>query len=156
MLYAPTCLKMHKFYHFSCDTTSQSILRSVPLSYVHALECFISAKQEFLSQGTSSGISALSTLYDHQRKYDTALLKQLPPGTVPSNFSLPLYAPSHDHQKSTDASGAFPPPAFASFMMQQTFRILLSYVMMMMKVQARLNVLGLSLSLIKTVRLMCV
>ncbi|KAG2152099.1 hypothetical protein BD769DRAFT_1403131 [Suillus cothurnatus] len=55
---------------------------SVPSSYVHALECFISAKQEFLSQGTSSGISALSTLYDYQRKYVTALLKQLPPGTV--------------------------------------------------------------------------
>lgn len=55
---------------------------SVPSSYVHALECFISAKQEFLSQGTSSGTSALSTLYDYQRKYVTALLKQLPPGTV--------------------------------------------------------------------------
>jgi hypothetical protein len=119
MLYAPTCLKTRKFYHFSCDTTSQSILRSVPSSYVHALECFISAKQEFLSQGTSSGISALSTLYDYQRKYVTALLKQLPPGTVPGNFSLLLYAPSHDHQKSTDASGAFPPPAFALFIGRQ-------------------------------------
>lgn len=55
---------------------------SVPSSYVHALECFISAKQEFLSQGTSSGISVLSTLYDYQRKYVTTLLKQLPAGTV--------------------------------------------------------------------------
>ncbi|OJA16379.1 hypothetical protein AZE42_09872 [Rhizopogon vesiculosus] len=55
---------------------------SIPSSYVHALDCFISAKQEFLSQGTSSGTSALSTLYDYQRKYVTALLKQLPSGTV--------------------------------------------------------------------------
>lgn len=55
---------------------------SVPSSYVHALECFISAKQEFLSQGASSGISVLSTLYDYQRKYVTTLLKQLPAGTV--------------------------------------------------------------------------
>ncbi|KAH7924035.1 hypothetical protein BV22DRAFT_1091637 [Leucogyrophana mollusca] len=55
---------------------------SVPSSYVHALECFIAAKQEFLSQGTSGTTSTLSTLYDYQRKYVSALIKQLPPGTV--------------------------------------------------------------------------
>ncbi|KAJ7499068.1 hypothetical protein FB451DRAFT_1334620 [Mycena latifolia] len=59
---------------------------SVPSSYVHSLECFISAKQEFLSQseerGSSSTTRNLSTLYDYQHKYVTALLKQLPPGTV--------------------------------------------------------------------------
>ncbi|KAH7916326.1 hypothetical protein BJ138DRAFT_1075738 [Hygrophoropsis aurantiaca] len=55
---------------------------SIPSAYVHALECFIAAKQEFLSQGTSATTSTLSTLYDYQRKYVSALIKQLPPGTV--------------------------------------------------------------------------
>ncbi|CAK5275712.1 unnamed protein product [Mycena citricolor] len=56
---------------------------SIPSSYVHSLECFISAKQEFLSQSSSTSTTHnLSTLYDYQHKYVTALLKQLPPGTV--------------------------------------------------------------------------
>ncbi|KAF8974369.1 hypothetical protein BDZ97DRAFT_1900053 [Flammula alnicola] len=55
---------------------------SIPSSYVHSLECFISAKQEFLLQGTSSASKNLSTIYDYQHKYVTALVKQLPPGTV--------------------------------------------------------------------------
>ncbi|KAF9263555.1 hypothetical protein L218DRAFT_901764 [Marasmius fiardii PR-910] len=55
---------------------------SVPSAYVHSLECFISAKQEFLSQTWSTSSNNLSTLYDYQRRYVTALLKQLPPGTV--------------------------------------------------------------------------
>ncbi|KAF5387691.1 hypothetical protein D9615_000250 [Tricholomella constricta] len=55
---------------------------SIPSSYVHSLECFISAKQEFLAQGTSAAAKNLSTLYDYQHKYVTALIKQLPPGTV--------------------------------------------------------------------------
>ncbi|KAF8165176.1 hypothetical protein B0H34DRAFT_648691 [Crassisporium funariophilum] len=55
---------------------------SIPSIYVHSLECFISAKQEYLSQGTSAASKTLSTLYDYQRKYVTALIKQLPPGTV--------------------------------------------------------------------------
>ncbi|KAG6833726.1 hypothetical protein H0H87_001158 [Tephrocybe sp. NHM501043] len=55
---------------------------SIPTSYVHSLECFISAKQEFLAQGTSAEAKDLSTLYDYQHKYVTALIKQLPPGTV--------------------------------------------------------------------------
>ncbi|KAG6855012.1 hypothetical protein C0991_005941 [Blastosporella zonata] len=54
----------------------------IPTSYVHALECFISAKQEFLAQGTSTEAKNLSTLYDYQHKYVTALIKQLPPGTI--------------------------------------------------------------------------
>jgi nucleoporin NUP82 len=79
-----------------CGATSQCIRRSIPSSYVHALDCFISAKQEFLSQGTSSGTSALSTLYDYQRKYVTALLKQLPLGTVyPAiSRSFPMHPPT--------------------------------------------------------------
>ncbi|KAJ8086450.1 hypothetical protein PM082_005273 [Marasmius tenuissimus] len=55
---------------------------TVPSAYVHSLECFISAKQEFLAQTSSTSSSNLSTLYDYQRKYVTALIKQLPPGTV--------------------------------------------------------------------------
>ncbi|KAF5370096.1 hypothetical protein D9758_001201 [Tetrapyrgos nigripes] len=56
---------------------------SVPSVYVHSLECFIAAKQEFLSQGgTSAASKNLSTLYDYQHKYISALIKQLPPGTV--------------------------------------------------------------------------
>ncbi|KIK96958.1 hypothetical protein PAXRUDRAFT_137283 [Paxillus rubicundulus Ve08.2h10] len=67
---------------------------SIPSSYIHALECFIAAKQEFLSQGTPSTIS-LSTLYDYQRKYVSALVKQLPPGTVfPAlSRSVPIHPP---------------------------------------------------------------
>ncbi|PIL37279.1 hypothetical protein GSI_00972 [Ganoderma sinense ZZ0214-1] len=58
---------------------------SIPSSYVHALECYVSAKLEFLSTSTtgkSSSSDSLTTLYDYQRKYVNALLKQLPPGTA--------------------------------------------------------------------------
>ncbi|KAF8211309.1 hypothetical protein K438DRAFT_1807092 [Mycena galopus ATCC 62051] len=73
---------------------------SIPSSYVHSLECFISAKQEFLSQtqerGSSSTTRNLSTLYDYQHKYVTALLKQLPPGTVfpASSRSVSMHPPT--------------------------------------------------------------
>ncbi|GLB33650.1 putative nuclear pore component [Lyophyllum shimeji] len=63
---------------------------SIPSSYIHSLECFISAKQEFLAQGTSAAAKNLSTLYDYQRKYVSALLKQLPPGTVFPAASRPI------------------------------------------------------------------
>ncbi|KAF9247172.1 hypothetical protein BU15DRAFT_84718 [Melanogaster broomeanus] len=68
---------------------------SIPSSYIHALECFIAAKQEFLSQGISPESSALSTLYDYQRKYVSALIKQLPQGTVfPAvSRSVPMHPP---------------------------------------------------------------
>ncbi|KAG6336349.1 hypothetical protein ID866_2744 [Astraeus odoratus] len=69
---------------------------SIPSSYIHALECFISAKQEFLAQGTVASTSALSTLYDYQRKYVSALIKQLPPGTVFPAISRPV--PMHPPQ----------------------------------------------------------
>lgn len=55
---------------------------SVPSSYIHSLECFISAKQEFLAQGDSSSSQNLATIYDYQQRYVSALLRQLPPGTV--------------------------------------------------------------------------
>ncbi|OCH90689.1 hypothetical protein OBBRIDRAFT_819148 [Obba rivulosa] len=56
---------------------------SIPSSYVHALECFVAAKQEFLSRSSSdASTSGFSAVYDYQHKYVTALMKQLPPGTV--------------------------------------------------------------------------
>ncbi|KAF8897384.1 hypothetical protein BD779DRAFT_1432160 [Infundibulicybe gibba] len=69
---------------------------SIPSSYVHSLECFISAKQEFLSQATSSANLNLSTLYDHQKKYVNALIKQLPPGTLfpAASRSVPVHPPT--------------------------------------------------------------
>lgn len=69
---------------------------SIPSSYVHSLECFISAKQEFLSQGTSEATQKMTTLYDYQRKYVSALVKQLPPGTAFPSVSarVPIHPPT--------------------------------------------------------------
>ncbi|KAG2013406.1 hypothetical protein CC2G_010323 [Coprinopsis cinerea AmutBmut pab1-1] len=61
----------------------------IPSAYVHSLECFISAKQEFLAQGEDTP-AHLSALYDYQRKYVTALTKQLPPGIVFPAASRPV------------------------------------------------------------------
>ncbi|KAI0321851.1 hypothetical protein OF83DRAFT_162519 [Amylostereum chailletii] len=55
---------------------------SIPSSHIHALECFVAAKQEYLANDPSVVAKALSTTYDYQRKYINALLKQLLPGTV--------------------------------------------------------------------------
>ncbi|KAF8558849.1 hypothetical protein OG21DRAFT_1474674 [Imleria badia] len=55
---------------------------SVPSSFVRALECFIAAKREFVSQDISAATSNLTTLYDYQHKYVSALIKQLPPDNV--------------------------------------------------------------------------
>ncbi|PPQ66758.1 hypothetical protein CVT24_008715 [Panaeolus cyanescens] len=51
---------------------------SVPPSYLQSLECFISAKQQFLAQESTATSKNLSALYDYQKKYVTGLLKQLP------------------------------------------------------------------------------
>ncbi|KZV77417.1 hypothetical protein PENSPDRAFT_672792 [Peniophora sp. CONT] len=59
---------------------------SVPSSYLHALDCYVNAKQEYLAKYSSKEVQALSVLYDYQRKYINALLKQLPAGT---NFPAP-------------------------------------------------------------------
>ncbi|TFK76066.1 hypothetical protein BDN72DRAFT_831507 [Pluteus cervinus] len=69
---------------------------SIPSAYVHSLECFIAAKQEFLTQHESEATHNLSAMYDYQRKYVTALLKQLPPGTVfPAvSRSVPMHPPT--------------------------------------------------------------
>ncbi|KAI0774406.1 hypothetical protein C8Q74DRAFT_832825 [Fomes fomentarius] len=71
---------------------------SVPSSYLHALECYVAAKQEFLSNSTSGDPSSdnLTTLYDYQHKYVNALLKQLPPGTAwpATNRVVPIHPPT--------------------------------------------------------------
>ena len=63
---------------------------------MHSLECFISAKQEFLSQGTSEATQKMTTLYDYQRKYVSSLVKQLPPGTAFPSVSrrVPIHPPT--------------------------------------------------------------
>lgn len=76
---------------------SQRKCSSLPSSYVHALECFVAAKQEFLFKSQDEGSSStLSTLYDYQHKYVNALLKQLPPGTAfPAvSRSIPMRPPN--------------------------------------------------------------
>ncbi|KAH8106097.1 nuclear pore component-domain-containing protein [Cristinia sonorae] len=65
---------------------------SIPSSYIHALECFVHAKKEFLSRSAlgESSSTSLSTLYEYQHKYVSALLKQLPPGTAFPATSRPV------------------------------------------------------------------
>ncbi|KLO19835.1 hypothetical protein SCHPADRAFT_864426 [Schizopora paradoxa] len=53
---------------------------SVPASYIHSLECYVAAKQEFLNENGIDIDEAFSSLYDLQRKYVNGLLKQFPPG----------------------------------------------------------------------------
>ncbi|KAI0375777.1 hypothetical protein BV20DRAFT_16076 [Pilatotrama ljubarskyi] len=72
---------------------------SVPSTYVHALECYVAAKQEFLSASTNGDLTpadGLTMLYAYQRKYVNALLKQLPPGTAwPATTRLvPMHPPT--------------------------------------------------------------
>ncbi|PBL02649.1 hypothetical protein ARMGADRAFT_1050264 [Armillaria gallica] len=70
---------------------------SIPSAYVHSLECFISAKLELLSRGSTSAASKnLSTIYDYQQKYVSALVKQLPAGSVfpASSRSVPMHPPT--------------------------------------------------------------
>ena len=78
---------------------SWNLFSSVPSSYLHALECYVAAKQEFLSNSTSgdpSSSDSLTTLYDYQHKYVSALLKQLPPGTAwpATNRVVPMHPPT--------------------------------------------------------------
>ncbi|RDX53954.1 hypothetical protein OH76DRAFT_1399124 [Lentinus brumalis] len=73
---------------------------SVPSSYIHALECYVAAKQEYLSHSTDDGDpsspDSLTTLYDYQHKYVSALIRQLPPGTAwPATARLvPMHPPN--------------------------------------------------------------
>jgi nucleoporin NUP82 len=69
---------------------------SVPSDYVHSLECFISAKVEYLDQSNNAADLALSTLYERQHLYIKNLVQQLPPGTVypAATRSISLHPPS--------------------------------------------------------------
>ncbi|THH13916.1 hypothetical protein EW146_g6350 [Bondarzewia mesenterica] len=69
---------------------------SIPSSYIHSLECFVAAKKEYLIQSTSPDTRSLSTTYDYQHKYVSALLKQFPPGTVfpASSRSVSVHPPN--------------------------------------------------------------
>ncbi|KAK7049644.1 hypothetical protein VNI00_005675 [Paramarasmius palmivorus] len=81
---------------------------SIPSAYVHSLECFISAKQEYLAQETSQGPSNLSALYDYHQRYIAALIKQLPPGTVfPAPSRSVLMHPPHIIKSSPARQGPF-------------------------------------------------
>lgn len=65
---------------------------SIPSSYIHALECFVSAKQEFLAHmiPPPADMETYTRAYDYQYKYIKALIKQLPPGTVYPAASRPV------------------------------------------------------------------
>ena len=84
--YVPTCLKTRGYRFAKHGYLPDFYFRSVPSSYVHSLECFISAKREYLAHDKSSSRD-LSLLYDYQHKYVSALLKQLPPGTMVPGIS---------------------------------------------------------------------
>lgn len=55
--------------------------RSVPSTYIHALQLFVEAKRDQTLQEGSSSAREFSVLYEYQHKYVTALVKQLPSGT---------------------------------------------------------------------------
>ena len=86
MQYVPICQEMREYLYILAYPNSFQCFRSIPSSYVHSLECFISAKREYLAHNASSS-KDLSMLYDVQHKYVSALLKQLPPGTVVPGLS---------------------------------------------------------------------
>lgn len=67
----------------------------VPSSYLHALECFVAAKQNFISMEESTS-SDLTPIYDYQRKYVMALLKQIPPSAAfpTSPLSVQIHPPT--------------------------------------------------------------
>lgn len=92
-LHAP---KRVSFLH-SVHSKSKVWFSSIPSAYVHSLECFISAKRELLAQGnTSTASKNLSIIYDYQQKYVSALVKQLPPGSLfpTSSSSVRMHPPS--------------------------------------------------------------
>ena len=56
--------------------------RSVPSTYIHALQLFVEAKRDQTLQEGSSSAREFSVLYEYQHKYVTALVKQLPSGSL--------------------------------------------------------------------------
>lgn len=86
---------MRKFRRCQRDYNQSFLMcqtfRSVPSPYLHALECFVAAKEEFVAEGKQGLSKSFSTLYDYQRKYVNGLTKQIPPGS--SSFSTSRSAP---------------------------------------------------------------
>ena len=117
MPYAPTCRRTRELRRCSMTHILLYLCRSIPSAYVHALECFVAAKQEFLSQSQSEGSSSrnMAHLYDFQHRYVTALLKQLPPGTVYPAISRPV--PMHPPRSSKS-----PPVRQGPFLLQPSPR----------------------------------
>jgi nucleoporin NUP82 len=81
--YVHICQRIRELFRCTWQVLkfSLSANRSIPSSYIHALECFVAAKQEFAERSPRATMSH-SVQYDYQRKYINALIKQLPPGTV--------------------------------------------------------------------------
>jgi nucleoporin NUP82 len=67
--------------------------RTLPSGSLFALDGFVAAKQHFLSATYSAEgarVSKMSVLYDQQRRYVTALLRQLPGDVTPTSLSRPV------------------------------------------------------------------
>lgn len=62
---------------------------------MRALECFVSAKEEYVAGNNGEVDESFSVLYDYQRKYVNGLLKHLPPGNAfpSSSRSVSIRAP---------------------------------------------------------------
>ena len=50
----------------------------MPSAYLQALECFVSAKEEFVAENNGTFNESFQALYDYQRKFINGLLKQIP------------------------------------------------------------------------------
>ena len=89
----------------------------MPSTYLHALECYVAAKQEYLSRSRRpdepKNTEQLALLYSYQHKYVTALLKQLPAGTAwPGTSRLVSMHPPNTFKATRARQGPFLlPPA---------------------------------------------
>jgi len=68
--------------------------RSVPSTYIHALQLFVEAKRDQTLQEGSSSAREFSVLYEYQHKYVTALVKQLPSGFPTQSQTVSIHPPT--------------------------------------------------------------
>ena len=70
--------------------------RSVPSTYIHALQLFVEAKRDQTLQEGSSSAREFSVLYEYQHKYVTALVKQLPSEMLfpTQSQTVPIHPPT--------------------------------------------------------------
>ena len=82
------------FDYFRLD--AQEFGSAIPPSYIHALECFVAAKQEFLLTSSVDGTppSGFTSIYDYQHKYVAALLRQLSQSPILSSHPVAMHPPS--------------------------------------------------------------